>query len=53
MLLADQGLATPDMWRDNGFLGGWVAHNVLVGNRSRSLAQDARAGVRPKVLAGN
>ncbi len=32
MLLADQGLATPDMWRDNGFLGGWVAHNVLVGN---------------------
>ncbi len=32
MLLADQGLATPDMWRDNGFLGGWVAHNMLVGN---------------------
>jgi S1-C subfamily serine protease len=32
MLLADQGLATPEMWRDNGFLGGWVAHNVLVGN---------------------
>jgi hypothetical protein len=32
MLLADQGLATPAMWRDNGFLGGWVAHNVLVGN---------------------
>ncbi len=32
MLLADQGLATPDMWRDNGFLGGWVAHNALVGN---------------------
>lgn len=32
MLLADQGLATPDMWRDNGFLAGWVAHNVLVGN---------------------
>ena len=20
------------MWRDNGFLGGWVAHNALVGN---------------------
>ena len=32
MLLADQGLATPDEWRDNGFLAGWVAHNVLVGN---------------------
>ncbi len=32
MLLADQGLATPDEWRDNGFLGGWVAHNFLVGN---------------------
>ena len=32
MLLADQGLATPEMWRDNGFLGGWVAHNSLVGN---------------------
>ena len=32
MLLADQDLATPDMWRDNGFLGGWVAHNALVGN---------------------
>ena len=32
MLLADQGLATPDEWRDNGFLAGWVAHNFLVGN---------------------
>jgi S1-C subfamily serine protease len=32
MLLAEQGLATPDMWRDNGFLGGWVGHNELVGN---------------------
>jgi hypothetical protein len=32
MLLADQGLATPDRWRDNGFLGGWVAHNALIGN---------------------
>ena len=32
MLLANQGLATPDTWRDNGFLGGWVAHNALVGN---------------------
>jgi uncharacterized protein len=32
MLLANQGLATPDMWRDNGFLAGWVAHNSLVGN---------------------
>ena len=32
ILLADQDLATPDMWRDNGFLGGWVAHNALVGN---------------------
>jgi S1-C subfamily serine protease len=32
MLLADQGLATPDMWRDNGYLAGWVAHNALVGN---------------------
>jgi uncharacterized protein len=32
MLLANQGLATPDMWRDNGFLAGWVAHNALVGN---------------------
>jgi S1-C subfamily serine protease len=32
MLLADQGLATADRWRDNGFLGGWVAHNALVGN---------------------
>jgi S1-C subfamily serine protease len=32
MLLANQGLATPDMWRDNGFLGGWVAHNALIGN---------------------
>jgi S1-C subfamily serine protease len=32
MLLANQGLATPEMWRDNGFLSGWVAHNVLVGN---------------------
>ena len=30
MLLANQGLATPDMWRDNGFLAGWVAHNALV-----------------------
>jgi serine protease Do len=32
MLLADQGLATPDEWRDNGFLAGWVAHNFPVGN---------------------
>jgi S1-C subfamily serine protease len=32
MLLANQGLATPDEWRDNGFLAGWVAHNFLVGN---------------------
>ncbi len=32
MLLAHQGLATPDEWRDNGFLAGWVAHNILVGN---------------------
>jgi S1-C subfamily serine protease len=32
MLLANQGLATPDEWRDNGFLAGWVAHNVLIGN---------------------
>jgi hypothetical protein len=32
MLLAEQGLATPDMWRDNGFLAGWVAHNAIVGN---------------------
>ncbi len=32
MLLANQGLATPDMWRDNGFLAGWVAHNALVGS---------------------
>ena len=31
MLLANQGLATPDMWRDNGFLAGWVAHNAMVG----------------------
>jgi S1-C subfamily serine protease len=31
MLLAGQGLATPDRWRDNGFLGGWVAHNALIG----------------------
>ena len=31
MLLATQGLATPDMWRDNGFLAGWVAHSALVG----------------------
>jgi S1-C subfamily serine protease len=32
MLLADQGLATPDMWRNNGYLAGWVAHSALVGN---------------------
>jgi S1-C subfamily serine protease len=32
MLLANQGLATPDMWRDNGFLAGWVAHSALVGS---------------------
>ena len=32
MLLANQGVATSDMWRDNGFLGGWVAHNAMVGN---------------------
>ncbi len=32
MLLANQGLATQDEWRDNGFLAGWVAHSVLVGN---------------------
>ena len=31
MLLANQGLASPDMWRDNGFLAGWVAHNAMVG----------------------
>jgi S1-C subfamily serine protease len=31
MLLANEGLATPDMWRDNGFLAGWVAHSALVG----------------------
>lgn len=31
MLLANQGLATADMWRDNGFLAGWVAHNTMVG----------------------
>ena len=32
MLLANQGLATQEEWRDNGFLGGWVAHNFLIGN---------------------
>ncbi len=32
MLLANEGLATPEMWRDNGFLAGWVAHNALVGS---------------------
>jgi len=32
MLLADQGLATQDDWRQNGYLAGWVAHNALVGN---------------------
>jgi S1-C subfamily serine protease len=32
MLLANQGLATQDGWRDNGFLAGWVAHSTLVGN---------------------
>jgi S1-C subfamily serine protease len=32
MLLANQGLATQDEWRDNGFLAGWVAHNFLVEN---------------------
>ena len=32
MLLANQGLATPDMWRDNGFLAGWVAHSALIGS---------------------
>jgi hypothetical protein len=31
MLLAQQSLADPDMWHDNGFLGGWVAHKALVG----------------------
>ena len=32
MLLADQGLAAPEDWRQNGFLAGWVAHNAMVGN---------------------
>jgi len=32
MLLARQGIATTDEWRNNGFLAGWVAHNFLVGN---------------------
>ena len=32
MLLAAQGLASPDMWGDNGFLAGWVAHNALIGS---------------------
>ena len=32
MLLADQGLASPEDWRHNGFLAGWVAHNAMVGN---------------------
>jgi hypothetical protein len=32
MLLANQGLATRDMWRGNGFLAGWVAHNAMLGN---------------------
>jgi uncharacterized protein len=32
MLLANQGVATQDEWRDNGFLAGWVAHSMLVGN---------------------
>jgi S1-C subfamily serine protease len=32
MLLAEQGLASPDMWRDNGFLAGWVAHNAMLGS---------------------
>jgi clan AA aspartic protease (TIGR02281 family) len=31
MLLANQDLATPDSWHDNGFLGGWVAHKALIG----------------------
>ena len=31
MLLAQQSLADADMWHDNGFLGGWVAHKALVG----------------------
>ncbi len=31
-LLADQGRATSERWRDNGFLAGWVAHNALIGN---------------------
>jgi S1-C subfamily serine protease len=32
LLLAVQGLVTPDTWRDNGFLAGWVAHNALIGS---------------------
>jgi S1-C subfamily serine protease len=39
MLLADQGLATADMWRDNGYLAGWVAHNALVGNGADAWAR--------------
>ena len=31
MLLAQQSLADLDMWHDNGFLGGWVAHKALLG----------------------
>lgn len=31
MLLAQQSLADADMWHDNGFLGGWVAHKALIG----------------------
>jgi S1-C subfamily serine protease len=32
ILLARQGLASHEDWRDNGFLAGWVAHNYLLGN---------------------
>jgi S1-C subfamily serine protease len=32
MLLATQGAASPDMWRDNGFLAGWVAHSAILGS---------------------
>ena len=31
MLRANEGRATPEEWRDNGFLAGWVAHSALLG----------------------
>ena len=43
IMLADQGLATPDMWSNNGFLAGWVAEKALLGEEVEAWSQLMRS----------